>query len=273
LVRIRSRVLRQRALDSGSKHVVSVLVAAIVFVCTFGGSLLGMAVRAMLPKSHLSPESKEVIGVATGLLAALAALVMGLLVASAKAEFDAQEIGFQQLSANIVLLDRMLAHYGPETSDARAALRGTVIVMIDQLWPGEGGEGAGLDSAQITSAGDKLYDAIRDLAPTTDAQRAVQAQALQTSADLARTRWLLSGQHDSASLGPFLVVLLFWLLAIFVSFGLFAPPNGAVVTALLVSALATAGAIFLIVDLDQPSAGLIQVSSAPLRYAVSQLGK
>jgi hypothetical protein len=101
----------------------------------------------------------------------------------------------------------------------------------------------------------------------------VQAQALQTAADLARTRWQLSTQHDSASLGPFLVVLLFWLLAIFVSFGLFGPPNGAVVTALLVCALATAGAVFLIVDLNEPAGGLIEVSSAPLRSAVSELGK
>jgi hypothetical protein len=95
-------------------------------------------------------------GCPTGLLAALAALVLGLLVASAKAEFDAQEAGFEQLSANIVLLDRMLAHYGPETKDVRAALHGTVIAMMDDLWPGEGAPAAGMDAADITSHADKL---------------------------------------------------------------------------------------------------------------------
>ncbi len=52
---------------------------------------------------------------------------------------------------------------------------------------------------------------------------------------------------------------------IFVSFGLFAPPNATVVTILFVCALSVSAAIFLILELDQPFRGFIQVSSAPLR--------
>jgi hypothetical protein len=251
----------------------SIIIAGIVFACTFGGALIGISLRAKLPESHLTSESKEVIKLATGLLATLAALVLGLLVASAKSAFDAQESGFQQLSANIVVLDRMLAHYGPEAIQAREALRGTVTATIDRLWPSKGSPASGLDDTAITADGETLYSAIRDLAPQNDAQRVVQSQALQIGTDLARTRWLLSQQQDSASSVPFLIVLLFWLFAIFTSFGLFAPRNGAVLTALMVCALSSAGAIFLIVDLNQPNGGLIQVSSGPLRYAVSQLGK
>ncbi len=251
----------------------SIVVAAIVFAFTFGGAMIGISLRRHLPASYLNTETKEVIRITSGLLATLAALVLGLLVASAKSAFDAQESGFEQLSANIVVLDRLLAHCGPGADKARQALRRTVTSTIDSLWPAAGVPAAGLDAAAITAEGDTLYATIQNLSPSDDAQRAVQSQALQIGTDLARTRWLLSQEHDSASLIPFLVVLLLWLLAIFASFGLFAPPNGAVLMAFFVCALSAAGAVFLIVALNQPAGGFVQVSRAPLRYSVSQLGK
>ena len=235
--------------------------------------MLGMSLRSVLPESHLSAESKEVIRVTSGLLATLSALVLGLLVASAKSGFDAQENGFQQLAANTVALDRLLARGGPETNRAREALRRTVSRTIDSLWPTTDSASSGLDAAEITAETDSFFAAIRDLNAGNETQRTVQSQALQLAADMARTRWLLSQETDSASAIPFLAVLLFWLFALFASFGLFAPRNGAVMTALIVCALSAAGAVFLIVDLNRPSSGLIQVSSTPLRYALSQLGK
>src|SRR5271154_1023119 len=105
-------------------------VGAIVFACTFGGALVGMTLRALLPEHHLNAETKEVIKLGTGLIATLSALVLGLLIASAKSSFDAQRTGFQQLSANIVLLDRLLARYGPETKDVRGSLRDLVASTI-----------------------------------------------------------------------------------------------------------------------------------------------
>lgn len=251
----------------------SLIAAGIAFVCTFGGALVGMSLRSVLPESHLSAETKDVIRITTGLLATLAALVLGLLVASAKSEFDAQESGFQQLSANIVVLDRTLAHLGTDADKARATLRRAVNAAIESLWPASGKHAAGLGTAAVTAEGESLFSAIQDLTPKNDAQRSVQSQALQIGTDLGRTRWQLSQPHDSASLIPFLVVLYIWLFAIFLSFGLFSPRNGAVLTAFFVCAFSAAGAVFLIVDLDQPSSGLIQVSSKSLREAVSQLEK
>lgn len=251
----------------------SFVIAGIVFVCSFGGAVLGMRLHTTLPEHYLNASSKDVIRVTSGLLATLVALVLGLLVASAKAEFDAQETGFQQLSSNIIVLDRMLGHYGPGAERAREALRTAVETTIKALWPEEGQPSASLDSAGISTESESLFVVIGNLTPTTDAQRTAQSQALSIGVDLARTRWMLSQQQISASSGPFLVVLLFWLFTLFASFGLFAPRNGAVLTAFFVSALSAAGAMFLIADLNRPSDGLIQVSSVPLRYAVSQLGK
>ena len=117
-----------------------------------------------------------------------------------------------------------------------------------------------------------LFDKIQALAPRTDAQRALQSQAESIGISLAQTRWLLFEQSGTAISTPFLVVIVFWLGMLFVSFGLFAPHNATALVTLLVSAVSVAGAIYLILELDHPFSGLIQISSAPLRNALTVLG-
>ena len=248
-------------------------IAGIVFGCTFGGALLGACLRRVLPESHLSSDSKDVVKMGTGLLATLAALVLGLLIASAKSSFDAQRAGFQQLAVNVIVLDRALRHYGPEAKDVRDQLHRTVALLLDHRWPADGSQGTGLDAPELSASGTALYTAVLNLAPRTDAQKSVQSQALQVTFDLSRTRWQLTQGGDSSIPFPFLVVLVFWLTVLFVTFGLFSPPNATVVTILFICAMSIAGALFLIVELDRPFHGLIQISSQPLRDALGQLGQ
>ena len=209
----------------------------------------------------------------TGLIGTLAALVLGLLIASAKSSFDTQRTGLQQLSTNLILLDRSLKYYGQETKEVREQLRHTVMLMLDLRWPSNGARSTGLDASELTVSAGALYAAIRDLSPRTDAQKAIQSQALQISFDLARTRWLLSQGEESSIPTPFLVVLVFWLIVLFITFGLFSPRNATVISILFICALSVAGALFLIVELDRPMNGLIQISSKPLRDALGQLGQ
>lgn len=251
----------------------SMAVGGIVFACAFGGALAGMILRSALPAHHLSDDSKDVVKLGAGLIATLSALVLGLLIASAKGSFDARRTGFQQLSANVVLLDRTLAHYGPETKGPREALRRLVTSTIERLWPQDASQASGLDAAPLTASGGMLIDQIRELSPKNEGQRWTQSQSLQIITDLARTRWLLVEQSESTIPTPFLVVVAFWLAVLFTSFGLFSPLNPTVVTMLFVCALSVAGAMFLIVDLDQPVGGLIRLSSAPLRNALSQISQ
>ena len=251
----------------------SLIVAGIVFACAFGGALVGMFLQRVLPDAHLRQDSKDVIKLGTGLIATMAALVLGLLVGAAKSAYDSQTAGFHQMGTNIILLDRTLAFYGPEAAQARDKLRATVVAMIDRLWLSNGSSSSGLENETITASSRAVYDAIRKLAPRDDAQRSLQSQALQTSADLARTRWFLSQDNDGSIPIPFLVVLAFWLFVLFTSFGLFSPGNATVMVVLFVCALSVAGAVLLIVDLDQPFQGLIQISDAPLRAALAQLGR
>lgn len=252
----------------------ALLVAAIVLVCIFAGALLGMILRGVLPAHHLSDESKDVVRLGTGLVATMAALVLGLLVASAKSSYDTQRDGLDEIAANVTLLDTVLAQYGPPAQEARASLRRVVAGAIARLWPADASQEPTLAAAETTAGGKLLRAQILALAPANDMQRALQSQALQVETNLARGRLLLVAQHESTAIsGLFLVILSFWLVVLFASFGLFAPRNATVVAALLISALSVSGAIFLILELNQPFKGLMQISSTPLRSAFAHLGE
>jgi hypothetical protein len=248
--------------------------AAIVFAFVSGGAVLGMLLRGILPAHHLSDESRDVVRLGTGLVATMAALVLGLLVASAKGSYDAQKDGLDEITANLTLLDSTLAQYGPATQEARAILRSTVGAAIARLWPADTSRESTLGEAETTAGGKSFYAEVLSLTPATETQRTLQAQALAIASDLARARLLLVAQQETARIsGVFLVVLVSWLVALFASFGLFAPRNATVLAALLIAAFSVSGAIFLILELDEPFAGVIQISSASIRDAFIHLGE
>jgi hypothetical protein len=242
-----------------------------VFALVFGSALLAMVVHNALPEHHLSADSKDVVKLGIALIATMSALVLSLLVASAKSAFDTRSNQLVQASADMIMLDRALARYGPETNEARSLLRRSVATTLERFWPADGAKHIAIDPA--ASPVEALYDKIEALSPQSDLQRSMQSQAMTLAADVARTRLLLF-EHLGASIPvPFLVVLVFWLCIIFASFGLFAPRNATVIVVLCVCALSVAGAIFLILELDRSFEGLLQVSDAPLRAALAQLGQ
>jgi len=237
----------------------------------FGGAGCGILLSRALPANHLSSDSKQVVTLSMGLVATTAALVLGLLISSAKSFYDAQSAELTQMSAKIVLLDRLLAHYGPEAKDAREALRAAVAGSIDRIWPDEHTRASEL-LAPSTGAENVLVK-IEALSPQDDTQRSLRAQSLNLTIDLAQTRWLIYEQGANSVSTPMIVTFVFWLVAIFFSFGLFAPRNATVIAALMVAAMSVSGAIFLILEMYSPFEGLIRISSAPLRTALLHLGQ
>jgi hypothetical protein len=247
------------------------VIGSIVFACIFGGAMIGMFLRGVLPEHHLNAESKDVVKLAMGLIGTMTALLLGLLVASTKASYDARKGELVQMSANFVLLDRLLAHYGPETKPERDELRDSVTRLIAGVWSPSGNDTAKLDPSATGS--EAIFDQIQQLTPQTDAQRMIKTEALTLAMNLGQTRWLLFEQSGSSISIPFLMAMVFWLSIIFASFGLFAPKNMTVVISLLLAAISVSGAIFLILELDRPFEGIIQISSAPLRSALMHLGR
>jgi hypothetical protein len=250
----------------------SAATAGVVFVSVFSAALAGMALRRVLPQEHLTDDAKDVIKLAMGLVATLSALVLGLLISSAKTAFDVQDNQVKQAAANLVVLDRTLAHYGPDTKSVRDGLRSVVVHRLEVTWP-ENGIASRLDTPETTPVLEGVEEGIRALSPKTDEQRALQAHALEVGAEVVRGRWLLMGEAGSAVQPPLLVILAFWLAALFVGFGLFAPRNGTVITVLLIAAVAVAGSFFLILEMNQPFTGLLKISPAPLRYALAHMGQ
>jgi hypothetical protein len=246
------------------------VISGIVFACVFGGALLGMFLRVSLPEHHLSTDSKDFVKLGMGLIATMAALVLGLLIASAKNSYDIQRNELTQISASIIVLDRLMSNYGPETKEARDLLRRAVVHTLDEMWPDQRSQAAQLEPGVSSDA---LYDKIYQLSPHNEDQRLLKSQALTVTFNLRQTRWLEVEQRRGSSIPmAVLAVLIFWLAIIFVSFGLFAPPNLTVLAVLFVCVLSVSGAIFLILELDRPFEGLIRIPSASLHDALLHLG-
>jgi hypothetical protein len=232
---------------------------------------LGMFLRNRLPEHHLSGDTKDVVRLGTGLIGTIAALVLGLLIASANSTYETQSSQVQQLTANIVLLDRTLAQYGPETDSVRDLLRRGVASMADRIWRENGSDSMKATPFEATAAALSLYGEILKLSPQNETQRSLQTRAIDTVQDLGKTRLLLFAEAGSAIPMPFLVVLVSWLAIIFASFSLFADNNATTIVALGIFALSASASIFLILELSQPFTGLMMISSEPLRVALAPL--
>jgi hypothetical protein len=247
------------------------LMSVIAFACVLGGMVLGMFLRNRLPGHHLSGDTKDVVKLGTGLIGTIAALVLGLLIASANSTFQTQSGQVQQLTADVVLLDRTLAQYGPETDSVRNLLRRAVGSMADRIWREKGSASGKVAQFEASAAALSLYDETLKLSPRNETQRSLQARAIGTLQDLGKTRLLLFAEGGTAIPMPFLVVLVFWLAIIFASFSLFAAHNATTIVALCIFALSASAAIFLILELGEPFTGLMMISSEPLRNALTPL--
>jgi hypothetical protein len=251
----------------------SLAIACLVFACTLAGTVLGMLLQRVLPGHHLSGESKDAVKNGLALIATLTALVLGLLVATTKGTYDAQSAAVKELAANVALLDRVLARYGPQTKECRELIPKVVKMMLEQIWPDDGNRPADLTVAEARLAGEALFDRVAELEPKTDAQRMLKSKALEIAINLAQTRQRMLAQKESSIPTPFLLVLGFWLTILFVCYGLLAPRNLTVFLVLIVCMLSVAGAVLLVLEMDRPFEGIIRVPSAPLREVVSRLGE
>jgi hypothetical protein len=243
--------------------------SCLIFALTLGGILLGALLRRALPEHHLSKDSQDIVRLGVGLIGTIAALVLGLLIAAAKGSFDTQDTQVKLITADLILLDNILAQYGPEARAIREQMRKTIDPIADRLWrEKQAGAGARFET---NAAAQKIYLDIQGLSPQNDLQRSLQSRAAQLSNDLVQARLLLFVESDNLIPTPFLAILAFWLVIIFASFSLFSPLNATVFTCLSVFSLSAACAIFLILELSQPFTGLLAISSAPLRNALGPL--
>ncbi len=249
------------------------LISLAVFAVLFGASLFGLRLRHRLPEHHLGTDTKDAVRLGMGSVATMAALVLGLLVASTKSAYDAEKDEVIQMSAKAIWLDRLLLNYGPAADECRTLVKSAAHSALMRVWPDAQAQKHHqlLDPGAVWSR--DLPLAIQKLTPQTDAQRTFKDQAAATAADLGLMRWLLFEQTQSSISAPLLVIMVFWMALTYASIGLFAPPNGTAVAAQFLAALAVAGALFLILELDSPFSGLVRISSEPMLNALQEISK
>ena len=248
----------------------------ILFGCLMGAAVLGMYLSRVLPEHYLGADTKDAVKLAMGLVATMSALVLGLLVTSVKGAYDSRRGEVIQMAAKVAFIDRVLRAYGPEADEVRSQFREMVEESTRRLWPRvndipgqfrpNGPNGHGYYSVFIT-------EQLQRLAPRDDAQRSLKAQATTLVMEFGQLRSMLSAQSVASISRPMLIVVICWLMLIFLSFSLLAPPNPTATVALMASALSVAGAIFLILEMDLPFEGMIRISSEPMLRAISDLTK
>ena len=247
------------------------MVALICLGFILAGTFVGILLRSRLPEHHLSKESESVVKLGVGLIATLSALVLGLLISSAKSTYDAKASEVNQITANIIMIDQLLSEYGPEVRPAREKLRSSVQGMVQKMW-NEGNEKSGKSSGFTpTAASVETWRLVHSLPTQTEMQRGLSSQITEAAKSLSQLRLLLFAQSGRSIPTPFLVILVFWLAIIFASFSLFGPMNTTVLAFTFLFAVSAAGAIFLIYELDSPFTGMLQISRTAMLDALGVL--
>jgi hypothetical protein len=246
------------------------IIGLIVFATILAGAFAGWVLRQRLPEHHLADETKSLVSVSMAVVATVSALVLGLLISNANTSFSALGGEVTTLSAQILRLDQILRRYGPETDPARETLRHYAELKTADLFPHNPAD-VDLGAPSTYELLQQLEDSLLALKPANSRDQWWLGQAMTLAAKIGDTRWLLAQQVGQGTPKAFVALLVFWLTLLFASFGLFAPRNLTSAVTLTLCALAVAGAIGMILELEQGFGGLIHISPQPMRQAVQTL--
>jgi hypothetical protein len=242
-------------------------VGLIVLALVFASAMIGRLIRRKLPESHLSDETKAVVTLSMGVVGTLTALVLGLLIATASTTFNTRNQEITTLAAKVIRLDRVLRRFGPEADDERKMLRDYMTMKFKDLFP-PGRAKPVLENPKTIVLFEELEDRLSAMEGRSPHQRWLLSHALALTTEIAELRWLLIEQDVIGIPVPVLIVVVFWLCLLFMSFGLFSPRNATVTVALFFCTIAVAGAIQTMLDLSRPFQGVVRVSDKPLRHAL-----
>ena len=252
-----------------SPFIIAVIVASTIMAAAFVGAFL----RTRLPKHHLDDETKQMVQIGIRFLSMLAALVLGLILASAKSGFDTKSEEVQSAAAKILLLDNNLRQLGNAADPVRNTLRQMISSRAIELWSDDNAATGMPAAANPVSRIVALQTELRALSPPGEAQRLAWSRALQLAEELAQIRSLAFAQTGSSIMKPLLVLLVFWLAIMVLGWNIYAPRHGTIHTLNVLCAVSSASAIFLILEMDRPFGGIIRISDAPLREVLLQLSQ
>lgn len=247
------------------------LVSFLSFTAFMASCLGGLWLAHSLPETQMTDRNRDLIKEARRMLVALASLTLGLIIASATTSFDQRSNEVEDSASKIIALDSALAKYGAGARDSREMLRGIVTRGVERIEVAAE-EGFNTEKTRRGIGINKLQLKLLQLAPQNERESWLRSTALGLASDLGAYRWLKYSGSDGRIQWPFLLIMVFWLCGVFVSYGAVAPRNGMAVATMTLVALCMAMAIHLTLDLDTPNRGLIRMSAAPLQLALDQIG-
>jgi hypothetical protein len=261
--------------------------SVVVFFCLLAATGLGAFARPLLPEEHKAHETVQLLKLVVGTLVTFAALVLGLLTASSKTVFDTTTTDIRTYAAALIQLDNSLREYGPDADAARRILRAYTAAAIASTWaqeppppgdyyqktlaPGSGTDN--LDSRTLGAMLERAQQNIRALKPPDQFHQKLADEALGQFDRLIRQRWKIVEEARGSASSPFDRILVFWLLVIFLCFGLIAPRNALALVLIMLGALSIASTVLAILDLDTPFTGAILVPSQSMRDALAYLNR
>ncbi len=262
--------------------------SVLVFVLLLAFTAAGTAIRPWLPDEHKSEETVRLVQLAVGMLVTFAALVLGLLTASAKTVFDTTSADIRTYAAQLVQLDDSLREYGTDASPTHTLLRAYTGAAIASTWPAEtppagdfypvvppsgAGQDTHLDSRPLGAMLETAQRQAREWQPRDAFHQRLAATTLDQFNQLIKQRWKIVEEARGSVSSPFDKILVVWLLIIFLCLGLISPRNALSLVVMSLAAFSIASAVFVILDLDTPFTGTILVSSQPMRDALTYLSR
>lgn len=250
------------------------MIEHLVALATFLGLVLAsfgcLVLHPHLPERHRNEETHAVVRLTANIFVVMTSLVLGLLINSSKTAFDAIDHNVHAFATELILLDRTLRAYGPDTADARVKLALYVERAIEGTWPTTG-EAPVVEDVAAERLLDNVGAALRELHPTDNERAELKIEWRQRFQKIIELRWALIEHWDGTVPAPLLAVLTAWLTLIFASFSYRAPANAIVVSTLVVGAALISSALFLILDMDSPFTGSIRVSPTAMETALAHI--
>jgi hypothetical protein len=251
-------------------------IAFFTFLLIFGAASLGFLFQKLLPPQHLSEQSKGAVHLGAGLIATLAALILGLLVSSTKGSYDQAGSLINETCASFAHADRLLGNYGPDAEPIRGMLRASLERALLLVWPEESGAGSRATLNDRSSAKmqlENVYNSVSLLKPANPNQEQLQTDTLRILDDMIQKRWLLQEVVYGGGISWILLVVPVLFIAFMnLVYALYSPRNSTVVVVLLSTSLCIAIAVFLISELSSPLHGILKLSSRPVHVVLDQMG-
>jgi hypothetical protein len=246
-----------------------VLIAVAMFACLSAASLLALHFYPRLAAHHRDDDTNTVVRLLANIFVVITSLVFGLMINSSKTTFEGINNDVHTYATQLILLDKTFQGYGTDTADARKRLLAYVKdTFNDSVTSQMFGSNQDYEAEKRLSA---VGDALAALEPADEYHQSLLADARQQYRRIVEQRWAIVEQAEGGIPSAIIGMLTAWLTMIFASFGYRAPRNSIVVSIFLVSAFLIAVSTYLVVDMDIPFSGPIQVSDDPLRRAADEM--